>query len=87
MRITSKGQVTIPQAIRERTGLLPNPDVEFKYEKGQVILRRAAKSPTRGRQAVTALRNLGRRQCKSPFARLTTEETLLSPWRGVGGWG
>ena len=24
MRITSKGQVTIPQAVREQTGLLPN---------------------------------------------------------------
>ena len=32
MRITSKGQVTIPQAVRERTGLMPNTDVEFIVE-------------------------------------------------------
>jgi AbrB family looped-hinge helix DNA binding protein len=32
MRITSKGQVTIPQAVRERTGLLPNTEVEFIVE-------------------------------------------------------
>ena len=29
MRVTSKGQVTIPQAIRERLGLLPYSEVEF----------------------------------------------------------
>ncbi len=39
MRITSKGQVTIPQAIRNAAGLLPNTDVEIVYEKGEVLLR------------------------------------------------
>ncbi len=29
MRITSKGQVTIPIDIRERAGLMPNTEVEF----------------------------------------------------------
>lgn len=29
MRITSKGQVTIPQAIRERAGLILGAEVEF----------------------------------------------------------
>jgi AbrB family looped-hinge helix DNA binding protein len=32
MRITSKGQVTIPQTIREQLGLLPNTEVEFVLE-------------------------------------------------------
>ncbi|MFZ4537618.1 AbrB/MazE/SpoVT family DNA-binding domain-containing protein [Propionivibrio sp.] len=41
MRITSKGQVTIPLAIRNAAGLLPNTDVEFVYEKGEVLLRPA----------------------------------------------
>lgn len=39
MRITSKGQVTIPQAIRNTAGLLPNTEVEFVYENGNVLLR------------------------------------------------
>ena len=30
MRITSKGQVTIPQEIREKAGLLPHSEVEFE---------------------------------------------------------
>lgn len=38
MHITSKGQVTIPQHIREKFGLLPNSEVEFKVEKNRVYL-------------------------------------------------
>jgi len=30
VRITSRGQVTIPMEIRERLGLLPNTEVEFE---------------------------------------------------------
>ena len=41
MRITSKGQVTIPQAVRERTGLLPNTDVEFVVDGGEVRIVKA----------------------------------------------
>ena len=41
MRITSKGQVTIPQDIRERFGLLPHTEVEFVAEGDVVVLRKA----------------------------------------------
>ena len=41
MRITSKCQVTIPQAVRERAGLLPGTEVEFQVgDDGVVRLRR-----------------------------------------------
>ena len=40
MRITSKGQVTIPQAIRERAGLHPHSEVTFELQaNGDVMLR------------------------------------------------
>jgi AbrB family looped-hinge helix DNA binding protein len=32
MRITTKGQVTIPQDVRERAGLMPGTDVAFEIE-------------------------------------------------------
>jgi AbrB family looped-hinge helix DNA binding protein len=32
MRITSKGQVTIPAEIREQAGLLPHTDVRFEFD-------------------------------------------------------
>ena len=41
MRITSKGQVTIPQAIRNAAGLLPHTEVDIVYENDQVVLRPA----------------------------------------------
>jgi AbrB family looped-hinge helix DNA binding protein len=34
MRITTKGQVTIPQEIREELGLLPNTEVTFEIVDG-----------------------------------------------------
>ena len=39
MRITSKGQVTIPLAIRIAAGQQPNMEVEFVYENDKVLLR------------------------------------------------
>ena len=43
MRITSKGQVTIPQVMRAKFGLLPNTDAVFK-EMGDGVLIRPAKT-------------------------------------------
>ena len=48
MRITSKGQVTIPIEIRERMGLLPNTEVRFEVEGNAVRIVREEKA-TRGR--------------------------------------
>ena len=42
MRITSKGQVTIPQAIREKLGLMPHSEVEFDIVGDCVRLRKAS---------------------------------------------
>jgi AbrB family looped-hinge helix DNA binding protein len=61
MRITSKGQVTIPQGIRERTGLLPNTEVEFlEDETGvRIVKATARRRPSRGAVAVRRLRDHG----------------------------
>lgn len=63
MRVTSKGQVTIPQAIREQAGLLPNTEVEFLVEEGGVRVVKAGKARrlTRGGSAVKRLLELGGR--------------------------
>ena len=39
MRITSKGQVTIPQPLRLKFGLLPHTDVTFDESDGGVVVR------------------------------------------------
>jgi AbrB family looped-hinge helix DNA binding protein len=38
MRVTTKGQVTIPQNIREKLGITPSTEVDFLEEKGRVYL-------------------------------------------------
>jgi AbrB family looped-hinge helix DNA binding protein len=60
MRITSKGQVTIPIEIRERAGLLPNTDVDFEFDGEFVRIVRAARNQGgRGARVVAHLRGRG----------------------------
>jgi AbrB family looped-hinge helix DNA binding protein len=51
MRITSKGQVTIPAEIREQAGLLPHTEVNFEFDGKTVRIVRAKKSSSDGRGA------------------------------------
>jgi AbrB family looped-hinge helix DNA binding protein len=69
MRITSKGQVTIPLQIRERMGLLPRTEVEFIVVDEQVVLRKAEGQDHRGRSIVAHLRGRG-------DVRMSTEEIM-----------
>jgi AbrB family looped-hinge helix DNA binding protein len=38
MRVTTKGQVTIPQHIREKLGILPATEIEFVEDKDRVYI-------------------------------------------------
>jgi AbrB family looped-hinge helix DNA binding protein len=71
MRITSKGQVTIPQAIRRQCGLLPHSEVEFRVEEGRVILEKTSQAPSRGEEALQRLRQA---RLATP---LSTDELLV----------
>ncbi len=64
MRITSKGQVTIPADIRARAGFVPNTEVEFVMEGDSVKLIRAREGTKtrRGHRAISALRGTARRK-------------------------
>lgn len=70
MRITSKGQVTIPVEIRRRFGFLPETEVEFRVEGATVRLVKArSRNPTRGESLVANLRG-------SADIKMTTDEIL-----------
>ena len=72
MRITAKGQVTIPQDIRERAGLMPGTDVEFEIEAGAVRLLKTTRNgprKTRGQRLVERLKGAG-------DFRMTTDEII-----------
>lgn len=38
MRVTTKGQVTIPQPIREKLGIVPSSEIDFVEEEGKVYI-------------------------------------------------
>ena len=42
MRVTSKGQVTIPQKVRERLGITPGSEVTFQLDEGGARLIRVS---------------------------------------------
>ena len=75
MRITSKGQVTITQAIREQCGLLPHTEVRFEREEGPLLLVKQDTPGGRGEEGLRLLRQARLR------TRLSTDE-LLALCRG-----
>jgi len=60
MKVTSKGQVTIPKEIRDEFGLLPGTEVEFVSEAGEIRVRKASYGPRRGEEIVEHLRKAGK---------------------------
>jgi AbrB family looped-hinge helix DNA binding protein len=56
MRITSKGQVTIPIEIRDRLGLHPGSMVEFDVDGETVRIRKSGDGAGRGRPLVEYMR-------------------------------
>ena len=69
MRLTSKGQVTIPIEIRERLGLQPDTEVSFDVVGDSVRIRKRAGARGRGRSLVARMSGKG-------TIRMTTEEIL-----------
>jgi AbrB family looped-hinge helix DNA binding protein len=69
MRITTKGQVTIPQAIRDRFDLHPHTEVEFVVEGGRVFLKRKKGATTRVARMMEHFRN-------APKMRMSSKELL-----------
>jgi len=72
MRVTSKGQVTIPQEIRIRLGLLPHTKVEFELAGDHALIRKAelkAGESARGHLALGVLRG-------TADVRMTTDEIM-----------
>lgn len=50
MRVTTKGQVTIPQHIRDKLGITPATEVDFVEEKGRVFLVKLKRKKTANRK-------------------------------------
>ena len=74
MRVTSKGQVTIPIAIREKVGIYPDTEVEFGLRGDTVTIRKVVKNDrrrSRGEEIVARARGTG-----SVNLELTTDQIM-----------
>jgi AbrB family looped-hinge helix DNA binding protein len=69
MRVTDKGQVTIPKQLREEFGIAPGTKVEFEATTEGILVRRSAGEPSRGTRLVEQLRGKG-------DVRMTTDEIM-----------
>ena len=74
MKITTKGQVTIPQAMRVKFGLLPHTVAEFEEARGGVIIRPAKPKRDLIEERLRNARGIA-------DTTLTTDETM-GPTRG-----
>jgi len=68
MRVTTKGQVTIPQHIREKLGITPATEVDFLEQKGRVYLVKKT-GKTVANQRFRKLRGVG-------TVKMTTSEIM-----------
>jgi AbrB family looped-hinge helix DNA binding protein len=48
MRVTTKGQVTIPARVRDYLGIAPHSDVDFRITSGTVVLSKHEDKPGTG---------------------------------------
>ena len=69
MKITSKGQVTIPVEIRERLGLTPNTEVEFEIIGDAVYIKKSKIKPTPGKNLIEIMRG-------KATVQMTTDEIM-----------
>jgi AbrB family looped-hinge helix DNA binding protein len=69
MRVTEKGQVTIPKDVRDALGIGAGTEVEFERSGDTIVLRKISDGPTRGRRLADRLRGRG-------DVRMTTDEIM-----------
>lgn len=70
MKVTSKGQVTIPKEMRETFGLLPGTEVEFVPGEEEIRVRKAKAGRRRGEEVIAHLREAGKNYT------MTTDEVM-----------
>lgn len=79
MRVTSKGQVTIPKEVRDKLGIEPGDEVGFREEGEAFILERTPEETgeSKGERMVRLLAELGARLKRNPdFADMTVDEYM-----------
>lgn len=69
MRVSEKGQVTIPKELRDALGIGAGTEVAFEIAEGAIVVRKIEGGSNRGREMVNRLRGRG-------DVRLSTDEIM-----------
>lgn len=59
MRVTEKGQITIPKELRDALGIGAGTEVEFERRKDVIVVRKAKTATSRGARLAERLRGRG----------------------------
>jgi AbrB family looped-hinge helix DNA binding protein len=59
MRVTEKGQVTIPKDLRDALGIGAGTEVEFERHQDTIVVRKSDREPSRGRRLAERLKGRG----------------------------
>ena len=59
MRVTEKGQVTIPKELRDALGIGAGTEVRFEAKGNTIVVHKVSETPTRGSRLATRLRGRG----------------------------
>ncbi|MGE3467332.1 MAG: AbrB/MazE/SpoVT family DNA-binding domain-containing protein [Pyrinomonadaceae bacterium] len=81
MRVTSKGQVTIPIALREKAGILPETEVEFGLRGDTITIK---KTVARGGRRSRGEEIVARARGKGSVNRDLTTDEIMALTRGWG---
>jgi AbrB family looped-hinge helix DNA binding protein len=81
MRVTEKGQVTIPKRIRTAAGAAPGSEVSFSLEGSNIVITPFA-APVRDDRRAALRGVLGHRPCVACKA-FASRRSVLEPARGL----
>lgn len=59
MKVTEKGQVTIPKELRDALGIAAGTEVEFERHQDTIVVRKSDRGPTRGSGLAVRLEGRG----------------------------
>lgn len=76
MRITDKGQVTIPKEIRLQAGILPGSEVAFSFEGGRVLVSKVPDGSNARKKRLQALALQARASMSPKFRKMSSDEIM-----------
>ncbi len=84
MRVTSKGQVTIPKAVRDKLGIAPGTDVGFSEDGALIVLNQdeVVDGESRGERIARKLLEFGDKARTEGWLNDLTTDEIMEMTRG-----